>query len=77
MVHALQAHALPENDVVLGKCAVRAGYGEQDRIAASKRFAAGHARPTKVIHGQATSFFSRAEGFPIFEAILRSVRGQQ
>jgi len=74
MVDDLQTHALPERSEELERCAVRMGYGAQDRTGALKRFSIDHARHTKVVHDQFLSFFSRPESSHIFHAVLRLMR---
>ena len=74
MVDDLQTHALPERSEELERCAVRMGYGAQDRTAALKRFSIDYARHTKVVHDQFLSFFSRPESSHIFHAVFRLMR---
>ena len=68
MVHDLQTHALPESSEELERCAVRMGYGTEDRASARKRFSIDYAHHTMVVHDQFISFFSRPESFPIFHS---------
>ena len=74
MVDDLQTHALPERSEELERCAVRMGYGAEDRTVPLKRFSIDPARHTKLVHDQFLSFFSRSESFLIFHAVFRLMR---
>ncbi len=72
MVHDLQTHALPESSEELERCAVRMGYGTEDRTVARKRFSSDHAHHTRVVHDQFVSFFWQPELSPLLSAALKS-----
>jgi [glutamine synthetase] adenylyltransferase / [glutamine synthetase]-adenylyl-L-tyrosine phosphorylase len=74
MVDDLQTHSLPESSEELERCAVRMGYGAEDRTSALKRFSIDHARHTKVVHDQFLLFFSQPESSLIFHAVFRLMR---
>ena len=72
MVHELQTHALPHEAEELERCAVRMGYGGDNRTAAVKRFQAAHATHTAVVHDLFRSFFETPTISPVFKAVLRT-----
>jgi glutamate-ammonia-ligase adenylyltransferase len=72
MVHELQTHALPHEAEELERCAVRMGYGGDNRTAAVKRFQAAHATHTAVVHDLFRSFFETPTTSPVFKAVLRT-----
>jgi len=74
MVDDLQTHSLPESAEELARCAVRMGYGTEDRTASCKRFASDHVHHTKMVHDQFISFFSRPESSPILHGALQLSR---
>jgi glutamate-ammonia-ligase adenylyltransferase len=57
MVHDLQTHALPESPDELARCAVRLGYGSEDRRAAGLKFLADHRQHTANVHRVFRSLF--------------------
>jgi len=73
MVHDLQTHALPESSVELERCAVRMGYGAQDRMKAAELFHADHQRHTEVVHRMFRSFFVEPATSLVFKAMLRTI----
>jgi glutamate-ammonia-ligase adenylyltransferase len=72
MVHELQTHALPYEVEELERCAVRMGYGGDNRTAAVKRFQASYATHTTVVHDLFRWFFETPTTSPVFKAILRA-----
>ncbi|MCS6303848.1 MAG: hypothetical protein H8K07_09295 [Nitrospira sp.] len=70
VVHDLQTHSFPAEEKELERCAIRMGYGTEDRVAARKRFSNDHAHCTKMVHDQFLSFFSRPQKPPLFRAAL-------
>jgi [glutamine synthetase] adenylyltransferase / [glutamine synthetase]-adenylyl-L-tyrosine phosphorylase len=73
MVHDLQTHALPQSQVELERCAVRIGYGTEDRKKATELFLADHRRHTEIVHRTFRSFFVEPMTSPVFKATLRSM----
>jgi glutamate-ammonia-ligase adenylyltransferase len=71
MVHDLQTHSLPAEADELERCAIRMGYGANDRATARKQFSIDHVHHTKVVHEQFASLFSQSESSSIFHAVLR------
>jgi glutamate-ammonia-ligase adenylyltransferase len=73
MVHDLQTHALPERSEELERCAVRMGYGTEDRKKAVELFLADHRGHTEIVHRTFRSFFVEPMTSPIFKATLRAM----
>ncbi|MDI3466686.1 MAG: glutamine synthetase adenylyl-L-tyrosine phosphorylase/ Glutamate-ammonia-ligase adenylyltransferase [Nitrospira sp.] len=73
MVHDLQTHALPENSEELERCAVRMGYGMDDRKKAIESFQADHQRHTEMVHRTFRSFFVESTTSPVFKATLKTI----
>ncbi|HEX6727896.1 MAG TPA: hypothetical protein VF078_11135 [Nitrospira sp.] len=72
MVHDLQTHSLPESSDELERCAVRMGYGTEDRKQAAEWFHADHQRHTEVVNRIFRSFFAEPEISAILKATLRA-----
>ncbi len=70
MVQDLQTHALPESRVELERCAIRLGYGSEDRTQASERFRQDHQHHTTMVHHMFLSLFSDPETSPLLTAAL-------
>ncbi|MGH8866336.1 MAG: hypothetical protein ACREVZ_17115, partial [Burkholderiales bacterium] len=77
MVHDLQTHALPETEEELQRCAVRTGYGSEDRKTALTRFHSDHARHTKLIHGAFRDLFHTPARSTLLKAALRAMRSSR
>jgi [glutamine synthetase] adenylyltransferase / [glutamine synthetase]-adenylyl-L-tyrosine phosphorylase len=75
MVHDLQTHALPEEGDELERCAIRMGYGNEDRRQAVASFQADHQRHTKLVHRTFQSLFTEPKTSPLFKATLRLISG--
>ncbi len=75
MVHDLQTHSLPEEEDELERCAIRMGYGTEDRKKAVESFHADHQRHTKLVHHAFESLFVEPKTSPIFKATLRAIGG--
>jgi [glutamine synthetase] adenylyltransferase / [glutamine synthetase]-adenylyl-L-tyrosine phosphorylase len=67
MVHDLQTYALPESSEELERCAVRMGYGAQDRMKAATLFHVDHQRHTEMVHRTFRSLFIEPTTSPIFK----------
>ena len=72
MVDDLQTHALPERSEELERCAVRVGYGMEDRKKAIELFLIDHQHHTKVVNRIFRSLFAKPETSPILKATLRA-----
>ena len=77
MVDDLQTHALPERSEELERCAVRMGYGAQDRMKAATLFHADHQRHTELVHRTFRLLFIEPTTSPILKVILRLIRGSK
>ncbi len=73
IVDDLQTHSLPESSEELGRCAVRMGYGAQDRMKAGKLLHIDHQRHTEMVHRTFRSFFIEPTTSPVFKAMLRAI----
>lgn len=73
MVHELQTHALPESGEELERCAIRAGYGPEDRGKGADRFRADHRRHTGFVNQFFRSFFYEPKTSPLLKATLRAM----
>lgn len=71
MVHDLQTHSLPAEADELERCAVRMGYGAEDRKNAVESFRADHQRHTAMVHRTFQSLFVEPKISPVFKATLR------
>ena len=71
MVHDLQTHALPDEMEELERCAIRAGYGTDDRTLSTARFRADHQRHTRFVNRSFRTFFDEPERSPLFKAVVR------
>ncbi|CUS32368.1 [protein-PII] uridylyltransferase family protein [Candidatus Nitrospira nitrificans] len=73
MVDDLQTHSLPESSEELARCAVRMGYGTEDRKKAAELFHAAHQRHTEMVHRVFRSFFVEPATSPVFKTMLRAI----
>jgi glutamate-ammonia-ligase adenylyltransferase len=73
MVHDLQTHALPESAAELERCAVRMGYGTEDRKKAAELLQTDHQRHTEMVHRTFRAFFVEPMTSPVFKATLRTI----
>jgi glutamate-ammonia-ligase adenylyltransferase len=72
MVHDLQTHALPDQAEELARCAIRMGYGSDDRAAGVSRFLADHQAHTELVNRTFRSFFHDRNTSPLLKKILHS-----
>ncbi len=77
MVHDLQTHALPDDDIELEKCAVRMGYRAEDRKKAVAPFHADHQRHTTMVHRTFQSLFLEPKSSPVLKTTLRLISGSK
>ncbi|MBX3327784.1 MAG: hypothetical protein U0223_19230 [Nitrospira sp.] len=73
MVHDLQTQTLPVEADELERCAVRMGYGVEDRKKAVESFQADYQRHTELVHRTFQSLVVEPKTSPIFKATLRLV----
>ena len=73
MVHDLQTHSLPAKQEELEQCAIRMGYGTEDRNKAAELFHADHQRHTEMVHRTFRSFFVEPTTSPVFKATLKAI----
>ena len=73
MVHDLQTYSLPAEAGELERCAIRMGYGIEDRKNAVKSFQADHQQHTEMVHRTFQSFFVEPKTSPIFKTMLRVI----
>ena len=71
MVHDLQTHSLPAEQDELERCAVRMGYGTEDRKRAAEAFHTDRQRHTEMVHRTFRSFFVETDTSTLFRATLR------
>jgi glutamate-ammonia-ligase adenylyltransferase len=57
MVHDLQTHSLPDQAEELARCAIRMGYGADDRARGVTRFLADHRSHTELVNRAFRAFF--------------------
>lgn len=77
MVHDLQTHSLPEEEDELERCAIRMGYGTEDRKKAVESFQADHQRHTEVVHRGFKSLFIERMASPVPKTTLRLICGSK
>ena len=73
MVHDLQTHSLPAEADELERCAVRMGYGAEDRKKAVVSFQADHQRHTEMVHRTFQSFFVEPKTSSVLKSTLRLI----
>lgn len=76
MVQDLQTHALPESGIELERCAVRLGYGSDNRTQACEQFCQDHQHHTKTVHRMFRSLFSDPDTSPLLNAALQTAEGR-
>jgi glutamate-ammonia-ligase adenylyltransferase len=75
MVHDLQTHSLPAEMQELERCAIRMGYGTEDRTKAVELFLVDHQRHTTVVHRAFRSLFLEPKSSHVLRATLRAIKG--
>ena len=76
MVHDLQTHSLPAEIQELDRCAIRMGYGTEDRTKAAELFLVDHQRYTTVVHRVFQSLFSEPKTSRVLQATLRAIKAR-
>jgi [glutamine synthetase] adenylyltransferase / [glutamine synthetase]-adenylyl-L-tyrosine phosphorylase len=72
-VHDLQTHSLPESGEELERCAIRAGYyEEEDRMKGAVQFGADHERHTGLVNQAFRAFFYAPKTSVLLKASLRA-----
>lgn len=77
MVHDLQTHSLPAEQEELERCAIRMGYGADDRKQAAALFHADHQRHTETVHRTFRSLFVEPRTSPLLQTVLRLMSGSK
>jgi glutamate-ammonia-ligase adenylyltransferase len=72
MVHDLQTHSLPDQAEELARCAIRMGYGAEDRARGVTQFLADHQTHTELVNRTFRAFFHRRKTSPLVKKVLRS-----
>lgn len=76
MVHDLQTHSLPAEMQELQRCAIRMGYGTEDRTKSVELFLVDHQRYTTVVHRVFQSLFSEPKTSHVLQATLRAIKAR-
>lgn len=76
MVHDLQTHSLPAEDHELERCAIRMGYGTDDRKKAAELLLVDHQRYTAIVHRVFQSLFSAPKTSCILQATLKALKAR-
>jgi glutamate-ammonia-ligase adenylyltransferase len=76
MVHDLQTHSLPDQDEELARCAIRLGYGTEDRGRGVTRFLADHRSHTKLVNRTFRAFFHEGKTSPLMKKFLQSTHAR-
>jgi glutamate-ammonia-ligase adenylyltransferase len=77
MVHDLQTHSLPAEEEELERCAIRMGYGTDDRKRAVECFRADHQLHTERVHRIFRSFVIAPMASPILKAAFKMMGVKQ
>jgi [glutamine synthetase] adenylyltransferase / [glutamine synthetase]-adenylyl-L-tyrosine phosphorylase len=72
MVHDLQTHSLPDQAEELARCAIRMGYGLEDRARGVTRFLADYQTHTELVNRMFRAFFHQRKTSPLLKKILQS-----
>ncbi len=73
MVDDLQTHSLPAKQEELERCAIRMGYGAEDRKKAAELFHVDHQCHTELVHRSFRSFFVEPTTSPVLKSTLRAI----
>lgn len=73
MVHDLQTHSLPAEEDELERCAIRMGYGTENRKKAAELFHVDHQCHTEIVHRTFRSFFVESTTSPFLKATLKTI----
>lgn len=74
MVHDLQTHSLPESGEELARCAIRAGYYDEDnRLKGAERFHADHHRHTAFVNRFFRALFYEPKTSALLKATLKLI----
>jgi glutamate-ammonia-ligase adenylyltransferase len=77
MVHDLQTHSLPDEAEELAHCAIRMGYGAEDRAQGVMRFLADHQSHTELVNRTFRAFFHERKTSALLKKVLRSVHARR
>jgi glutamate-ammonia-ligase adenylyltransferase len=76
MVHDLQTHSLPDQAEELAHCAIRMGYGADNRARGVTQFMADYRSHTERVNRTFRSFFHERQTSPLLKKLLRSLRAR-
>lgn len=71
MVHDLQTHSLPDEAEELARCAIRMGYGTEERESGVTQFLADHQLHTDLVNRTFRAFFHQPKTSPLVRKILK------
>ena len=71
MVHDLQTHSLPDEAEELARCAIRLGYGTEERESGVTQFLADHQLHTDLVNRTFRAFFHQPKTSPLVRKILK------
>ncbi len=74
MVHDLQTHSLPDQAEELAHCAIRMGYGTEDRARGVTKFLADYHRHTELVNQTFRAFFHEPKTSPLLKQVLHSTQ---
>ena len=77
MVHDLQTHSLPDQAEELAHCAIRMGYGTEDRGRGVTQFVADHRAHTEVVNRAFRAFFHEPKTSPLLKRVLQSTHARR
>lgn len=71
MVHDLQTHALPDDDLELARCAIRLGYHRRGESSAQARLMADHRRHTEYVNAFFKTLLLSPDQSPLFVQLIK------
>ena len=77
MVHELQTHALPDEALELGRCAIRMGYEREDRTGGVKQFLSDLQTHTQVVNRTFRAFFHVRKASPLLKKIIHPTEARR
>jgi glutamate-ammonia-ligase adenylyltransferase len=77
MVHDLQTHSLPDEAEELAHCAIRMGYGTEDRAQGVRQFLADRQSHTELVNRMFRGFFHERNTSTLLKKVLRTVHARR
>jgi glutamate-ammonia-ligase adenylyltransferase len=77
MVHDLQTHSLPIRAEELARCAIRMGYGSEDRASGVRQFLADHQSHTDLVNRTFRAFFHEHKTSLLLKKVLQSTHARR